>query len=119
MTAAANTTALAFQGSGTPGNVITLLFEPGTVVQAPYFPPSVGGSTNCGGGICGQGRSYISSSHGGANGIVQNTANGTAGSYSNSKSSELIDIHNCFNCTVQNLSLLNVYARKSATHNGY
>src|SRR5215831_18269782 len=67
---AANTTALAFQGSGSSGNPVTLLFEPGAIVQAPYFPASVGGVNACGGGVCGQGKSFIVID-GGTNGIVQ------------------------------------------------
>ena len=36
-TAPANTTLLTFQNSGAAGNVITLLFESGALMQAPYF----------------------------------------------------------------------------------
>jgi hypothetical protein len=70
---------LAFQGSGTTGSPITLKFEPGAVVQAPYFGRNggvYGGNMSWividGGTSCGNVGGVITP----CNGTVQATANG-------------------------------------------
>ena len=83
-TGASNSTLLTFQTGGTAGNVITLTFETGALLQAPYFA-QVGGAINLnakshllidGGATCGtvNGRAV---SIGACNGTIKNTANGT------------------------------------------
>ena len=62
ITAAAGSTAFTFNGSGASGNVITLKFETGAVLQAPYFGPN-------GGAIEVNGKSYIVID-GGVNGTI-------------------------------------------------
>jgi hypothetical protein len=47
---------------------------------------------------------------GGTNGIIRNTANATG----NAHNTEMVDIHSCNHCTVQNLHILDVYVRTSA-----
>jgi len=69
-TFSAGATALTFNGSGTSGNPITLLWESGAVLQAPYFSAATFG-------INGNGASYVVI-NGGTNGVIQNTANGTS-----------------------------------------
>jgi len=68
---AANSTILTIQGSGTSGNVITILFEDNAKLQAPYF--STGGAIN------GGNHDYITID-GGTNGIIENTDNGSVAS---------------------------------------
>ncbi len=98
---------LQFQGSGTNGNPITLLWESGAVVQAPYFS-SVHGGIDLGG------QSWIVLD-GGSNGIIQNTSNGTGRSYQNG--SILVKTSGSNN-VIKNLSMLNVYVHQNGDHNG-
>ena len=70
-TGGAGSTLFTFQGNGTSGHAITLKFESGTVLQAPYLSSS-GGAINIGS------HSYITVD-GGTNGQIQNTLNGTSG----------------------------------------
>lgn len=97
-TGAAGSSMLTFYGSGTSGSPITLLWESGAVVQAPYFSASNYG-------INGNGAAYVTL-NGGTNGIIQNTANGTGLTYTNA--SVLVGGFGS-NLQVENLSLLNVY----------
>jgi hypothetical protein len=55
--------------NGASGNPITITFEPGAVLQAPYH--------NLGGAIRINGSFYVVD--GGTNGLIQNTSNGTSG----------------------------------------
>jgi len=111
-TGVAGSTEFTFQGNGTSGSPITLLFDSGAVVQAPYFAPS-GGGTQCGGAICILNRSYVTID-GGTSGIIQNTANGQTLTYQ--KSSEAIEGFSCSSCTVRNLNIVNMYIHP--TNNG-
>ena len=79
----ASTNVISAKGSGASGNPITIKFEPGAIVQAPYF--GTGGSA----GIYLSGKSYIVVDGGntgnatGGNkwtgGLIQNYANGSSG----------------------------------------
>jgi hypothetical protein len=69
-TGAAGATFFTFQAGGTSGKVITLKFETGAILQAPYL--SSGGAINLGS----HGFIVID---GGTNGLIQNTLNGTTG----------------------------------------
>lgn len=109
ITASSNSTALTFQASGTSGHPITLLWETGAILQAPYFAASSGGGA-CGGGICAHGLTDFVID-GGSNGIIQNTANGTG--LANQQSSLMIDEVQCNRCTVKNLHFNNIYVRTS------
>ncbi|HSY33635.1 MAG TPA: hypothetical protein VLA42_16760 [Verrucomicrobiae bacterium] len=98
---------LRFQGSGTSGNPITLLFENGAIVQAPYFSANNGG-------IDVNGQQWIVVD-GGTNGILQNTAEGTGLTYQ--QDTALIKgMGNNF--TVKNLSMLNVYVHQIGDDGG-
>jgi hypothetical protein len=96
---AAGSTEFTFQGSGSSGNQITLLFDNGTTLSAPYWS-----GTN--GGINISGRSYVSVDGQNA-GTIQNTANGDG--LSNRQSSIGIYGYHCNNCVVKNLTVSNIY----------
>jgi hypothetical protein len=98
---------LQFQGSGASGNPITLKWESGAIVQAPYF-------SNAHGGINGNGAAFITLD-GGTNGVVQNTANGTALPYQ--QGSTLISGFGS-HFTVQNLKVGPVYTHLLNDANG-
>jgi hypothetical protein len=95
---------LTVRGSGASGSPITIKFLPGTVLSAPYW------SSN--GAIHMDGVSHIVVD-GGTNGVIQNTANGTGRVYR--QRSVAIHANGCDSCTVQNLTIQNLYVRTSAT----
>jgi hypothetical protein len=95
---------LTVQGSGASGSPITILFETGAVLTAPYFSSQ--------GAINANGKSFITVD-GGTNGIIQNTANGST--LANHVSSRGIYMPSCANCVVQNLTIANLYVRTSTT----
>jgi hypothetical protein len=104
-------TGLSFQGNGASGNPITLLFEANAVLQAPFWAPSLGGSP-AGAITFGVGRSWLTID-GGANGIVQNTANGSG--LANHVPSTGVSGFNCSSCTVRNLTIANLYVNLSGS----
>jgi hypothetical protein len=83
--------------SGSPGNTLTVLFESGAMLTAPYW-----GS----GAININGRNYISID-GGTNGVIQNTTNGT--SLANQEGSDGIHISSAINIEIKNLTIQNIY----------
>jgi len=95
----AGQTLLTFQGSGTSGNPITLLFESGADLTAPYWGSGAVGAINV------NGHSYITI-NGGSNGVIQNTEDGTGLTYQ--VSSTGIYLSNVSNITIENLSLINL-----------
>jgi hypothetical protein len=106
------TTVFTFQGSGTSGNVITLKFEAGASLQEAYF------GTN--GAININGQNYVTID-GGTNGFIEATSNGTkgssacpSGSCSNQQNSDGIEGFGN-NCTIQNLTIEDMYVRTSLT----
>ena len=92
---------LTTQGSGISGKPITILFEPGASLSAPYWD-----GTN--GAIHINGQSYIVVD-GGTNGTIRNTQNGTALTYQ--QTSRGVQIDNGNNVTVQNVIVTNFYVR--------
>ena len=111
------TTLLTFQGSGTVGNPITLLFEPGALLQSPYFDAShnfddlgeaistfnnsyiiIDGGTTCG---------WINGAFVPCNGTIEDTDNGSYLDYQ--KSSAAILAEGCNNCEFRNLNIVNLY----------
>lgn len=106
-TGAAGSTLLTFNGSGTSTTPITLKWESGAVLQAPYFSAATYA-------INGSGASYVVLD-GGTNGIIQNTANGTGLAYQ--QSSTLVGGFGS-NFQVKNLSFLNVYQHTINDPNG-
>lgn len=94
---------LLVRGSGVSGRPIILKFETGTVFSAPYWSSQ--------GAIYMNAVSYITVD-GGSNGIIQNTANGTGLAFR--QDSRAIYAPSCNNCTVQNLTMANIYVRTSS-----
>ena len=94
------------QASGTSGDPITIKFEPGAVLQAPYH--------SSGAGINISGFNYITID-GGTNGIYRNTLNGTSGnacpggSCTQQQISVLIQALGSSNFTLRNLNCGDVY----------
>ena len=99
-TASANASGyLTFQANGTSGNVITVLFESGAVLTAPYWGVN--------GAIYASGASYIAID-GGSNGVIQATANGTALANQNDFGAG-IHFDGCSNCEIKNVTIQNIY----------
>jgi hypothetical protein len=98
-TGAAGSTLITAQGSGSSGNPVTLKFEPGATLTAPYW-----GSTSAG-AITVSGRSWLVID-GGTNGIIQATDNGTGLTYH--VLSLGIYVSNSSNVTIQNLTIANM-----------
>jgi hypothetical protein len=101
---AAGSTEFTFQGSGLSGSPITLLFDTNAQLTSPYWAPSPNGG--CGGAICIYNRSYIII-NGGSSGVIQNGSNGDTLVYQ--QPSEAIEAFGCNNCTVENLTIANIY----------
>ena len=92
---------LTAQGSGTSGSPITILFEPGADLTAPYW--SVSGAIYLGT------KSFITV-NGGTNGIIENTQNGTGLTYQVPS----VGIYTFGgNVTIENLAIRNLYVHSS------
>jgi hypothetical protein len=117
ITVASNTTALHFQGPGTSGHPITLLFGPSAIVESPVF----GASNNDAWGIVdteawtiidGGGTGSVWNNGGTStfspNGIIENTANGTHLANQQALSTGIF-MQSCNNCIVRNLEIANIY----------
>jgi len=103
---------LLVQGSGTSTAPIIIKFESGAVLTAPYWSSS--------GAIRMDNRSYITID-GAGSGVIRNTANGTGLAYQ--AQSRAINAANCTGCTVQNITIANLYVHTSVsdvsvTHTG-
>jgi hypothetical protein len=105
-TGTANSSAITTLGGGTGGNPITIKFENNAILQAPYWSVA-NGAIYCS-------NPYITID-GGSNGIIQNTANGTALAY-HQLSSGILSGSACGNFTVQNLTIRNLYIRTEASN---
>jgi len=104
-TGTAGQTLLTFQGSGTSGSPITLLFESGANLTAPYW-------NGTDGAIYVNGLSYITID-GGTNGTIQNTENGTGLAYE--QPSAGVRVNNSSNVTIQNLTVANICQHTAVT----
>ena len=92
--------ALQFQGSGTSGNPIAVVFEPGASATSPNWGPN--------GFIYASGLSYIAV-NGGTNGSITATATGTGLTYSNLTQTSAITFSNVSNSQITGLSISNIY----------
>ena len=92
---------LTFHGSGVSGDYITLLFEAGAVLEAPYW---TGGAINLGG------QSYLTI-NGGTNGLCEATQNGTLLTYQQDGGGCVVSNSNVSNVIVENLTISNIYVR--------
>lgn len=98
-TGAAGSTEFTFQGSGSSGNPITLLFDTGTTLSAPYW-------SGTSAAINFTGRNWITID-GQNTGTVQNTANGDG--LANRQPSIGLMGYPCNNCVVKDLTIANIY----------
>ena len=94
---------LSFRGSGTSGSPITLLFESGAVLTAPYWGSGAAINTN--------GHSYVTID-GGSNGTIQASANGTG--LANQQDGEAVQAEGGSNVTIQNLTIANIYVHTNS-----
>src|SRR2546423_890143 len=101
-TGTANKQLLLVQGSGTSTARITIKFETGAILTAPYWSSL--------GAIRMDNRSYITVD-GGGTGIIRNTDNGTGLTYH--AQSRAIYAAYCTGCTVQNITIANLYVHTS------
>jgi len=107
ITGAAGSTILTFQGSGTSSSPITVLFESGAGLTAPYWSNQ--------GGIITNSHNYITID-GGANGYLTNAANGST--KGNQQDTKGISIGGCTGCVVKNLTISNMYVHTTGTGGG-
>lgn len=108
------TTTLTVQGSGSAGNVITILFETNAKFSKAAWS---GGTLTTTGAIAVDTKDYITID-GGTNGIIENTANGTG--LANQQLSTGVNGTSCNHFIVKNLSVLNLYVRTAGTEqNGF
>lgn len=110
ITGSAGAQLLAPKGNGTAGNPVAIKFDSGAILEAPYFAPSPNGG--CGGAICLYGLSYYTID-GQYTGTIENTANGTALTYN--QPTEGIEGYRCNGCTVENLTIANMYVRTATS----
>ena len=103
-TGSAGATQFTFQGSGTNGSPVTLRFDTGAQLTAPYW--SANGAISC------SNRNYIVVD-GGTNGLIQNTANGTSLTYH--QTSTGFNASNCTNSEVKNLTIKNIYVNQGSS----
>lgn len=109
-TGTAGATALTVQASGSSGNHITVLFEGGAVLTAPYWGNANAGAINM------SGKSYITVD-GGSNGRIENTANGTG--LTHQQASIGVRAASGSNITIRNLTISNICQHTStADENG-
>lgn len=102
-----------FQGSGTSGHPVTMVWETGSALTASYFSLAISLSTQKfiildGGVACGPGTGGNINGMTPCNGTIQNTANGT-GLANSSFSTFIASSGDCTSCEVRNLNLLNNY----------
>ncbi len=104
---------ITIQNSGSGGSPITILFESGAIVQAPYWGAN--------GAIYMSGKSYITVD-GGTNGLIQATLNGTSGGTCpggtcqyQQQVGEGIYLPGCSNIEVKNLTIGDLYDHTSIT----
>jgi hypothetical protein len=95
------TTGLMAKADGSAGNPITLLFESGALLSQPVCSATVG----C---LNVSGRNYIIVD-GGANGVIENSNNGTSPTYANQAISIGLAAIPCSHCEIKNLTIQNIY----------
>lgn len=99
-TEAPGATGLTFQGSGSNGNPITLLFEAGANLTSPYFANAITANN----------QSYLTingQTNGSSTSAIANSDNGT--SLDNQQGSNAIALTSCNNCTVENITIGPLY----------
>jgi len=87
--------------SGAAGNILTVLFEPGTVMTAPYWGGTYAGAISI------LGTSYIKID-GGSDGVIENTANGDALMYQHASRGIYVQ-ENSSNIEIANITIQHIY----------
>ena len=100
LTGAAGSTILT-PPSGSAGAMLTILFEAGAVLQAPYWGSAASGAITL------IGKQYVTID-GASHGVIQNTENGTL--LANHQSSQGIYVRNSNHIEIRNLAIQNIYA---------
>jgi hypothetical protein len=95
------TSALTVQGAGTSGHPVIIVFESGAGMTSAAWNTTAFSS----GGF-----SFITL-NGQNNGTIQNTANGTTGTFANSLASIGVDFSGSSSSTIENLTISNIYVR--------
>ena len=113
ITGSGGATAITAAGNGSSGNPITIKFETGAQLDAPYWGGNAFSSSA--GAISCVGHSYITID-GGVNGIIQNTANGT--SLANQQASTGVNFLGCAHTEIKNLHVLNIYVHTENDNGG-
>lgn len=108
-TGTAGQTLLTTRGSGTSSAPIKILFEAGAVLSAPYWGSASAGAINIG-------HSYIVLD-GGSNGLLQNTANGSALANQQNSTGVLVG-YTTSNVEVRNLTIRNIYVHSGSGSDG-
>jgi hypothetical protein len=132
ITGSAGASILTFQGSGTSGSPITLRFETGAGLSAPYCASAVEGAGCITMSNATTARSYLvvdgglntpcgwntatNSSEGTCNGYITNTANGSQLAYDAFSSG--IEMDACTDCEVKNILIYNLYQSVPGTSVG-
>jgi hypothetical protein len=104
-TASAGGNLLTVPASGSAGNLITILFETGAILEAPYFSASYGA-------IYASNKNYIAID-GGSNGKIRCTDNGTTKTYKQSSYGIILNGHHL---EVKNLTVENIYVNEGFTN---
>jgi hypothetical protein len=110
-TGSTNSTMLTAQGDGTSGHTVIIIFESGAKLSSPAWSGYGGG-----GAIDLRNRSFITVNGditGGRQGIIENTANGTA--LANQNASNGIDASSSTGVIVENLTIQNLYIHSSVS----
>ncbi len=98
------TSTITAEGSGTSGNPITVDWEPGASVSQADCSSNGCFNTN--------GQSYLTL-NGGSNGAIQATANGSG--LANQQAGYGLNASGCNGCTIENLTIENIYRHTSAS----
>lgn len=104
------TSTISFQGSGASGSPITLLFESGAKFSKPTW-----GTTTI---ITTGGTSSWLVVDGGANGLIENTNNGSSPTYPTKDDTSGVDLGICNNCIVRNLNISNLFVKNTSDSQG-
>lgn len=98
------TSSITAQGSGSSGNPITVVWEPGATMSQAYCPTTGCFNTN--------GKTYLTL-NGESVGSIQATANGSG--LANQQSGNGISATGCNNCVIENLTIQNIYQHTSSS----
>ena len=106
----AGATEFTFEGSGSSGSPVTLKFDTGAVLTAPYW--SANGAISC------SSKQYIVV-NGGTNGLIENTDNGsTASGLDYHQASAGFVGNSCYNSQVENLTISGIFINTGGSSSG-